>query len=263
MECSPPGITMLAEMHVGDLLKDRFLASLIRRFASRQPLCSFFHATERLPPGSRPAIRKYVGSAAAKRRLSLPRLAAGLQAFPRLLESAAEFPGKRFAILPVNSGIRAKVNDKSTWKKRHQGIYDEFRLAVTEENRSGARISSKASRGTFLIGSYHAARKDYHGTGAKTTTQLLIDSGWGVHVTRVVADAASFPKDTDTLVRRASASNDEVELIELLREVSAGKPFYSSLQGPDTPFAEWKMKGRQDIAFNEVFDSVLFLARNP
>jgi hypothetical protein len=249
---------VLGEMHVGQAHKSFLLHELIRALARHRAAGVHFHTSEQFFDRHRPEIARFLRATPQQRSQLMFSLDADLRPFVSALSAAADFPNHRYAILPAGSTISGRPAEGAD--ARHADIFKAFERNVHFHNSQSAQhITPRTSRGNMLVGAFHAARLHVRGRPSKTTTQLLIDAGWNVHVIRIVVDLPNFiPRDSDEL-RARDGSGSAIHLLSVLREAAGGKHFYADITGPDSPFA--RLRGRDTInrPYNELFDAVMYL----
>jgi peptidoglycan hydrolase-like protein with peptidoglycan-binding domain len=249
---------VLGEVHVGQAHKSFLLHELIRALARRRAPGAHFHASEQFFDRHRPEIRRFLHATPQQRSQLMFTLDADLRQFVAALSAAADFPEHRYAMLPAGSTISGRTDAGAD--ARHTDIFKAFERSVHLHNSENAQhITTRTSRGNLLVGAFHAARLHTSGRPSKTTTQLLSDAGWNVHVIRIVVDLPTIsPRDSDEL-RARDGSGSAIHLLSVLREVAGGKHLYADITGADSPFA--RLRGRDTInrPYNELFDSVMYL----
>lgn len=232
-------LVVLGDFHVGEFVKSHLLYELLYAAYQKNSLLTHFHASEYLDPVDRAAIDQYLDATTPEQMRKL------WHAFPhtkphyyltRFLSTitmAAYFGHRHCAILPAGSRIRG---DQPGGKEaRHKDIFEKFQESIRHHNaRSKFTVSNKTARGNFLMGAKHAARSQ-PGSSAKTTTQLLIDAGWKVHVVRLVVWLPQY-SEKDSLPMHARHHRTTLELGPMLMKISNNKDCYIPLAAPGSPF---------------------------
>jgi hypothetical protein len=251
-------VVILAELHVGLAVKARFLASVIQGAAgASQPR---FHASEHFlaEPKHRVEIQNYVYSSS---KPSGNRLPSGIRPFQPVLEAARTFSGHAYAILAGGSSATAG---------RDQAILNAFTGSIQRHNTlfPGQQVTT-STKGNFLIGAAHGARKNFKTASSQTTTELLIQNGFTVSVIRFVVDilgSSSVTPGAVTVVggesvdvEPVSGSGGAIDLLPVLRKVANGSMFHVVITGSASPFAKVKEESGQPIAYNQLYDSILYL----
>ena len=253
----PSNLVMLAESHAGWDRKARFLAEVIAG-AARLPQPRF-HASEHfIADGrTRATLEQYLDDAGGTRALPDP-----IARFRPTLDAAKGFPDRAFAIIAGGSLTPAE---------RDRALYLAFRDSLEHHNHRfpNNRIGGP-TRGSYLIGANHGARRSPTGASAATTTELLQADGWQTCVVRFTVNApvgnpilddagetTYFPFEDAKL--EPLEGGDPIDLLAILNRVAEGAVFHAALDAADSPFARVKEAGGLTIPFNALFDYVLHL----
>ncbi len=254
----PSNLLLLAESHAGWDRKARFLAEVIVG-AARLPQPRF-HASEHfIADGrTRATLEQYLDDAGGLRALPDP-----IARFRPTLDAAKGFPGRAFAIIAGGSLVPAD---------RDRALYLAFRDSLEHHNHRfpSNRIGGR-SRGSYLIGANHGARRSPNGASPATTTELLQAGGWQTCVVRFTVNAplgAPIPDDSGETTYfpfedaglEPLEGGDPIDLLAILNRVAEGAMFHAPLGAADSPFARVKEAGGLTIPFNALFDYVLHLA---
>jgi hypothetical protein len=260
-------LIVFGEVHrAGDGLKADLLSTLVSRSRREAPAQTRFHASERFlnEQKIRDQISDFLRADSAQQARKVATLDNELKPFVSVLRTASGFPGRRFGVIPSNT----RVHDPDIQKDedlRHPAIFNEFVDACARCPDVPLRsISAAVSRGTFLLGARHAARKHVAGRATKTTCVRLTEAGWKTHAVRLavpfnVLDTGVF--DQEDLALRASAATGTIDLIQIADNVAGGSPFYADLTKDDSPFKVLRAtrNSAADIPYNELFDALVFL----
>lgn len=183
-----------------------------------------------------------------------------LQTFVPVLAMAADFPNRRYGVLPSDAiGVRGE-------DARHAAIFNSFvNSAAACPDVPAGSINSSTSRGNILLGARHAARRHVAGSATPTVCGRLIDAGWKVHAVRLTVphDPAGsvVPEDLE-LVMIGSSDKTPIDVLQIAHTVAAGRPFYADLTKSDSPFARLREAGSNaaEIPFNQLFDAILHIS---
>ncbi|HZT32446.1 MAG TPA: hypothetical protein VFA33_21330 [Bryobacteraceae bacterium] len=247
-------VTLLAELHVGHRRKAQFLAGVIggARSLSQPRFFASEHFINDAP--TRVAIQNYLYSAG---RRTLPPLVIPYQA---VLDAARTFPGHAYAVLTGGSAASAG---------RNGALHAAFTSSVVRQNTLFANHPiSLFSRGQFLLGAAHAARRDADGSSNATTCELLRRDGWTIQVVRFTVNVTGNATSTGAAVTIQGGESISVEplgggttidLLPMLNRIGGGSEFHVTLRAPASPFAQVRSAGGADIPFNSLFDYLLHL----
>jgi hypothetical protein len=246
-----------------DDVKSALLSALVARMRLRQPVNTHFHGSERFPndAATRNEISTYVNASPARRLQLGPQLSSPVRPFTSVLEAAAQFPNRRYGILPIDT-IDVHGEDA-----RHESLFKSFTdSALHCPDVPFGSINSSTSRGNLLLGARHASRRHVLGRAAPTTCARLIDGGWKVHAVRLTVPlnpddlrGREFQDDLNLVLRRQAADHTPIDVLEIAQSVAGGKPFYADLTKPFSPFFELRHGDAHaaDIAFNSCFDALV------
>jgi hypothetical protein len=251
-------LLVLGDFHVGEFVKSSLLYELLFAVSRKHPHAPCFHASEYFFPEDRPQIDEYLDARPEQMSKLWHKFPRNLIPFLSTITMAAYFPGqRRCAILPAGSHVRG--DQPGGPEARHKALFETFQDSARHHNsRSRATITSKTARGNFLMGAFHAARSQ-PGSAAKTTTRLLVEAGWSVHVARVVVYIPQvFPLDS-LLLEPRSQSGKAIDLGPILKDLSGNKDCYIPLNRPGSPFSDLRAKGPPDAAYSDLFDAFVFL----
>jgi hypothetical protein len=257
----PAQIVVFGEIHfTADALKAFFLAELARQIRLRRPSITHFHASERFPATAitRREISDFFQAAPEKMGPKVLGLSRDLMTFLPLLAQANSYPGRRYAVLPIDNAP-GKGEDV-----RHEALFAGFtESALLCPDVPRASIAPAISRGNMLLGARHAAKRHVAGRPAATTTERLAKAGWTVHAVRLtVRDPGGGPREDFDLKPRVQSAIAKIDGLSILEAVAGGRSFYADLTKPDSPFREVREHGNDaaDIAYNQLFDGVLHLS---
>ena len=161
-----------------------FLAAVARSTIAHQGSGTHFHASEHFMADAqtRVAIQNYLFAGSGQLTRARRRLPASVQPFTPILDAARTSPRHRYTIITTDSHV-------SGGNARNGSIHSGFNASIRRHNMlHSLNQITRHSRGTFLIGAFHGARRHTHGQASKTTTMLLDQDGWPLHVARIVVD---------------------------------------------------------------------------
>jgi len=253
----PANMVVFGEVHIGQAHKAFLLHELIRTLARRRAPNAHFHASEQFFDRHRPEIRRFLHATQSERAKLMFEIDPILRQFVPALSAAADFPEHRYDVLPAGSGISGTTPEGAD--ARHEAIFAAFERSVHLHNtETASHITTRSSRGNFLLGAFHAARRHVQGRPAKTTTELLIDAGWEVLVIRLVVDLPFvLPTDTD-LLQGLDDATKKVDLLSVLRGAAGGRHMFADIRGSQSPFARLRRPGVK-LPYNQLFDAVMYL----
>jgi len=253
----PANMVVFGEVHIGQAHKAFLLHELIRTLARRRAPNAHFHASEQFFDRHRPEIRRFLHATPSERAKLMFEIDPILRQFVPALSAAADFPEHRYDVLPAGSGISGTTPEGAD--ARHEAIFAAFERSVHLHNtETASHIATRSSRGNFLLGAFHAARRHVQGRPAKTTTELLIDAGWEVLVIRLVVDLPFvLPTDTD-LLQGLDDATKKVDLLSVLRGAAGGRHMFADIRGSQSPFARLRRPGVR-LPYNQLFDAVMYL----
>jgi hypothetical protein len=262
----PANLIAFGEVHnAGDAFKAFLLQELVRVVKVRRPAITHFHASERFPnePVTRSIISEFLNASPFTQVDLLRKFPPALQLLPfvPVLVQAANFPNRRYGILPID---RAPGKDEDG---RHGALFESFidSAARCPDVPSGS-INSRTSRGNVLLGARHAARRSVLGHTTKTTCARLVDDGWTVLAARLTVPPDPTGKETpeslSMVLRRGAADHTPIDVLQIAQSIAAGKPFFADLTKSDSPFTELRENEADaaDIAFNQLFDALVHLS---
>lgn len=265
----PANLIIFGEVHTGDAFKAYYLGELVRLVKTRRPPTTHFHASERW--ANEPQTRKLISDLLHSQPTQFMNLlvqipkALDLVPFAPLLGQAANFPGNRFGMVPIDVGSSGQALDDVTKHEetRHKALFDSFVNSATLcPDVPFGSITSSASRGHILLGAKHAAHTSVWGHGDITTCARLAGAGWDVHSIRlsVLPDPDQW-EEQKVVLRRGTADHTPIDLLSILQSVAGGRPFYADITKSDSPFVEVRdgEAGMADIAFNKLFDAILHI----
>ncbi len=259
----PSNLIVFGEIHFTfDPFKAFFLSELVRQTALKKPVNSQFHASERFPNDAttRQKISEFFRAPLLNRGKLMLQLPGPLKTFVPVLAQAAEFPNHRYAVLGIDPiGVHGEDS-------RHTAIFNAFvDSAARCRDVPAGSINSATSRGNMLLGARHAARRSVAGRSTLTTCARLIGAGWNVHAVRLTVprdpNDTLIPEDLNLIVRGTS-DKTPVNVLAIVEQVAAGRPFYADLTQADSPFSQLMQadKDAADIPYNQLFDAILHLA---
>jgi hypothetical protein len=262
----PANLIVFGETHFTfDAGKALLLSELVFKVRQRRPINTNFHASERWTndTSTRQKISDFLRAPPAQQGTLMFQLGGDLLPFAPVLVQAANFPDRRYGILPINT---IQINGEDP---RHEALFSGF---VDSASRCPdvpfGSINSTTSRGNILLGARHAARLHVSGHAAQTTCGRLIGAGWKAHAVRltVTPDPADprgsfFQDDLKMVLRRGAADHTPIDVLKIAQSISGGKPFYADLTKNDSPFVELRDgdANAADIAFNKLFDALLHI----
>lgn len=254
----PANLLVFGEIHhIGDPMKAFLFAELIGRVRIRRPVNTHFHASERFM--NKEEIRRQISDVLQASPFGMDRpiakLDGDLQPFIPVLAAANSYPGRRFGVIPSNAASAPE-------DQRHQTIFNAFNDAAARCPDVPQRsIQSAVSRGHFLLGARHAARKSIIGSAAATTAQRLESAGWRIHAIRLT-DPLEWQKSPDSMRMRPVGGNDKriIDGLSLI-DGASNRNYYADITKPDSPFARLKLvdSGAHDIPVNALFDAIVHL----
>ena len=265
----PANLVLFGEVHTNDAFKAYYLGELVRVVRLRRPVITHFHASERWAntPQTRSTISDLLRAQPTQfmnQLFQIPK-AFALVPFAPLLAQAANFPDRRFGMVPIDVGSSGDALDDINRHEdtRHQALFDSFVNSATLcPDVPSNSIASSASRGHMLLGARHTARTSILGHGDITTCARLVGAGWNVHSVRLTV----FPdldkwEEQKVVLRRGAADQTPIDILPILHGIAGGRPFYADLMKSDSPFAEVRegRAGSADIAFNKLFDAILHI----
>jgi hypothetical protein len=254
-------LVVLAELHVGFARKSAFMGDVIRTLAQQGPARANFHASEHyIPdPAIQVAIQNFVFAAdhqLTRARRHLPEM---VRRFEPVLDAARRVAGHRTAVIAAGS-------HESDPELRHSTIHASFNASIRRHNTlHSINQIDRTSRGHFLLGSFHAARRHDQGRGTPTTTMLLVRDGWSVHVVRFTVNVVGGIAPDGTILGGESIEVEPLgggatlDLLPALNRVAGGSPFYADIRGANSPFARVRVAGGANTPYNELFDAILHL----
>jgi hypothetical protein len=255
-------LVVLAEMHVGRPKKAAFLADIVTALGGQASPRTHFHASEHYidDPSTQVAVQNYVwadnGSGLTRARRRLPPL---VREYEPVLNAARLYAGHRYAIVCAGS-------HESNEEARHGAIHGAFNHSIKRHNSlHSLNQITQLGKGNFLIGEFHATRKHTHGKATPTTSMLLVQDGWKLHVIRLTVNAPGGFIPPMTIVGGESLSLEPlgggtaIELFDMLNRVAGGKPFVADIRGDKSPFSTVKIEGGADIPYNQMVDVILHL----
>jgi hypothetical protein len=265
-------LVVFGEVHSASAFKAFYLSELVRAVRQQRPVVTHFHASERWP--NTPQTRQFISNLMQAQpnqfinALSQIPQALDLVPFAPLLAQGANFPGRRFGMVPIDVGSSgAALDDLAKHEDaRHQLLFDSFRSSATLcPDVPPHSINSNVSRGHFLLGARHAARTSVLGHGDITTCAKLLGDGWTVNSVRLtmLPDPDSI-ESFKVVLRRGSADQTPIDVLPLLQRVAGGRSFYADISKSDSPFFEVRDgdRGAADIAFNKLYDAILHISAN-
>lgn len=248
-------ILLFGETHIGWNRKAPHFARMIRD--SKRSGLIRFHASEFFRndvPGDAKAIDRFL-----KKEAKNSDLPSDWRELAPILEAARESqPG--FGIVFAGSG---SVHDG-----RDAELYKNF--TSSRKLHLKAKRFADSDKGHFHLGAAHAGRVPLEGSEA-TTCGRLIKDGFDVYVVRLTIDIEGdsevkkidgkptmIVKPGEGVTYQEAADADPSDLLPILRNVAAGKPFIVDLNGSRSPFVRLQADYGKAM-FTKRYDSLLHL----
>jgi len=262
LESLPARLLIFGETHyTQDPFKAFLFSELVYRARTKRPAETRFHASERIPntDASRAQISGVIAASGPQQiEDGAARLDEQLRRFLPVLAGANDFPGRRYGFLPCDQPDLKGENE------RNQMLFESFNDAARKcPDVPPDSIAPSLSRGNYLLGAYHAARRSRTGSAVATACGRFVAAGWPVHAIRLTVphDSGQFPDEKQDFQLIEGADTEVIMGLPIFEEISNGRSFFADLSKPDSPFSRLAEAGFRNgaVPFNQMFDAILHL----